>query len=43
MSLLIPFSTRTGFFDPFSDNSVASLIAGAIKLNINENKVKIGS
>ena len=33
MSLLIPFSTRTGFFDPFSDNSVASLIAEAIKLN----------
>lgn len=43
MSLLIPFSTRTGFFDPFSDSSVASLIAGAIKLNINKNKVKIGS
>ena len=34
MSLLIPFSTRTGFFDPFLDNSVASLIAGAVKLNI---------
>lgn len=34
MSLLIPFSTRTGFFDPFSDNSVASLIAGAIKVKI---------